>query len=245
MPVRSPCRVSRVSGSLPGAPLKYLRPAPEQLRDVLHGAVRSDPVKALVGRRRRQRPQLLDPASQLDVVERLRPQSLRQPGASRIPACVQHREFPPHDVGQRGDLVRCGVPAHETDAGHRAPVAGEYPAQLRLVEHPPHVGLQVRAVAPAAAVGAVGDVDRQRRFAGYFREYDVEIMVSDHRPFTPLWRNSGVRPPSGARPRSSTPVSCSRSRGSGSPGCRRGTRGTPSGSACRCARTRCIPCWEC
>ena len=79
MPVRSPCRVSRVSGSLPGAPLKYLRPAPEQLRDVLHGAVRSDPVKALVGRRRRQRPQLLDPASAARRRPARRSRAVRRP----------------------------------------------------------------------------------------------------------------------------------------------------------------------
>ena len=213
-------------------------------RDVAHRAVRCDPVEPLVGRRGGQRTERLDPGAQLDVVEPGEIEPLGEAFASRVPRGAQRRTVPADRFGQPGDLVRCGIAAHETDAGHRTPVAVEQPLQCLRIEPLAPVALQVGAVAARAAVRAVGDVDRQRRFVGNLGEDDVEVVVADHHP-TPLWHNSAVRPPAGGLPRSSRRASCSRSRGSGSPDRASGTRGTPSGSACRCVRRRCIRCSGC
>ena len=215
----------------------------EQLRDVLHRPVRSDPVEPLVGRRRRQRTQRLDPSAQFDVVECRGLETLRQLLPARIPCRAQLRAGFPYGPCQPGDLVRPGVAAHECDAGHRTSVTGQQPQQFRLVEHAPFVRLQVRAVASRAAVGTARDVERQGRFAGNLGEHHVEIVIPHHP--TPPWRNSAARPPAGEPPRSSKRASCSRSRASGSPRRPSGMRGTPSGSVCRCARTCCTPCWGC
>ena len=78
----------------------------ELLRNVFHCARRTDSVEPLIGRRRSQRPQRLDPAAQFDVIEHLRRESFRQLLPSRIPADVQDRQLLPHDLRQPGDPVR-------------------------------------------------------------------------------------------------------------------------------------------
>ena len=124
----------------------------EPLGDVFHAAVGQAFHHVLVGGRAVQRPKLGDVTPQLDVVEMIGRDVLRQVVLARIPS-----HFDPkvlfHLVGQSCHRLRFVVAAHETHAGDARLVLLHKTVQFIVVQRLTFVFPQILAVATWALVG--------------------------------------------------------------------------------------------
>ena len=150
----------------------------EPLRDVLHAAVGQAFHHALVGGRAVQGTKLGHVTPQLDVVEMLGRNVLRQVVLARIPRRLEVGMAGFQLLGQVGDLFRLGVAAHEAHAGDARLVLLHKTIQLVGVQWLAYVLPQILAVAAWALVGTVGDINGKGHLFRDFLKDDIEIGVS-------------------------------------------------------------------
>ena len=82
--------------------------------------------------------------------------------------------------GQLVDAFRLRVPSHEANASDVFAIFSHEIIQYRWGEGRTYIAPEEMAVAARAMAGAIGYVDGQRYFIGYFLEHHTRIDVFQH-----------------------------------------------------------------
>ena len=153
---------------------------PEAGSDVFEIAVAVVAVEALVGGGLLQGAQVLDVGADLDVVEVILVDGRGDDGAATVPSYAQLGIFLVDVLCQLVDTFRITVATHEGDAGEAGATLANKIIDGFGVQRQANVFPKVMAVTPRTVTRAIGDVNCQCHFVGYFLKNDSCVNVFQH-----------------------------------------------------------------